>query len=99
MRQSIRARQGISRIAWDCFVDLGVTVVYATIAGLLIVGIVASDDGPASLLSTACYACLLPASVSLLIGLDIVARIAADRRASRIVARCAAQAPRALSRS
>ena len=88
-------RNGIGRIAWDCFVDLGVTVVYATIAGLLIVGIVASDDGPASMLSTACYACLLPASVSLLIGLDVVARIAAERRTARVAIR----GPRTLSRS
>lgn len=76
-------RKSFGRIAWECFVDLGVTVVYATIAGLLIVGVVATDDGPASLLSSALYASLLPASVMLLIGLDLVLRVAGERRALR----------------
>ena len=33
-------KRSIGRAAWESFVDLGITVVYATIAGLLIVGVV-----------------------------------------------------------
>ena len=69
------------RIAWDCFVDLGVTIVYATLAGLLIVGIVATDDGASSILQTVLYASLLPISVAVLIGLDVAVRLVAERRA------------------
>ena len=67
------------RVAWDCFVDLGITIVYATIAGLLIVGVVATDDGTSSLLRSALYASLLPASVAALIAADC--RDARRRRA------------------
>ncbi len=76
-------KTNVGRVAWDCFVDLGVTVVYATIAGLLIVGIVATDDGPGSIFLSAVYASLLPLAVMLLIGFDVVLRVFADRRATR----------------
>ena len=81
----------IGRIAWDCIVDLGITVVYATIVGLLIVGVVATDDGPGSILTSALYASLLPISVALLIGCDLVLRVAAERRRG---ARFAVRVPR-----
>lgn len=73
----------IARIAWDCFIDLGITVVYATIAGLLIVGVVASDEGTASLIKSALYASLLPLSVLALIVGDVAVRILGEHRAAR----------------
>ena len=76
-------QKSFGRVAWECFVDLGVTIVYATIAGLLIVGIVATDDGASSILQSMLYASLLPISVAVLIGLDVMLRLAAERRALR----------------
>lgn len=73
----------IGRVALECFVDLGITVVYATIVGLLIVGVVASDDGPSSLLTSIFYASLLPAAVVVLIAIDVVLRVVADHRMFR----------------
>ena len=73
----------IGRVAWECFIDLGVTVVYATIAGLLIVGVVATDDRPGSLLTSALYASLLPAAVVGLIAIDVAWRVLSERRATR----------------
>lgn len=73
----------IARIAWDCFIDLGITVVYATIAGLLIVGVVASDEGTASLIKSALYASLLPLSVMALIVGDVAVRVLGEHRAVR----------------
>ena len=75
--------RNIGRIAWDCFIDLGITVVYATIAGLLIVGVVATDDGTASLIKSALYASLLPASVMALIACDLLVRIFDEKRTAR----------------
>jgi hypothetical protein len=76
----------IARIAWDCFIDLGITVVYATIAGLLIVGVVASDEGTASLIKSALYASLLPLSVMALIVGDVAVRVLGEHRAVRSAA-------------
>ena len=76
-------KSSLSRIVWECFIDLGITVVYAVIAGLLIVGVVATDDGSGSLLSSALYASLLPAAVLALIAADVVLRVATERRAMR----------------
>ena len=73
----------IGRIAWDCFIDLGITVVYATIAGLLIVGVVATDDGSASLIKSALYASLLPVSVMALIAGDLAVRVFNEQRIVR----------------
>ena len=73
----------IGRIAWDCVVDLGITVVYATIAGLLIVCVAATDDGTASLLKAALYASLLPIAVMALIACDLVARVIDEQRTVR----------------
>ena len=75
--------RNIGRIAWDCFIDLGITVVYATIAGLLIVGVVATDDGTGSLMRSAFYASLLPVSVMGLILCDVMLRIINEQRAVR----------------
>ena len=75
--------RNFGRIAWDCFVDLGITVVYATIAGFLIVGVVATDDGAASLARSALYASLLPLSVMGLIGCDLAVRVWTEQREAR----------------
>ena len=73
----------IGEVVVECIFDLGITVVYATLAGLLIVAVVASDDGPLSLLTACLYASLLPGAVVALIGVDLLIRIAAERRAAR----------------
>ena len=73
----------IGPLVRECFLDLGITIVYATIVGLLIVGVVASDDGPVSLLTSVWYASLLPASVAALIAVDIVLRLLSERRERR----------------
>ena len=73
----------IGQVVVECIFDLGITVVYATLAGLLIVAVVASDDGPVSLLTSCLYASLLPGAVILLIGVDLLMRISAERRIAR----------------
>ena len=50
-------------IAIECLVDLGVTVIYATLAGLLIAAVTVSDGGFSSLLPALAYAALLPLAV------------------------------------
>lgn len=90
--------RNIARIAWDCFIDLGITVVYATIAGLLIVGVVATDDGTASLVKSALYASLLPVSVMALIACDLVVRVFNEQReARRRLVRVRARRPGAIT--
>ena len=92
--------KSFGRVTWNCFVDLGVTVVYATIAGFLIVGIVATDDAPHSLLDSVLYASLLPASATTLIGLDVALQLMAERRAlQRRAARVTPRPALHLSRS
>ena len=73
----------IGQVVLECILDLGITVVYATLAGLVIVAVVASDDGPISLWTAALYASLLPGAVVTLIGCDLVLRVFAQRRADR----------------
>ena len=70
-------------VAVECFFDLGVTLVYATLAGLVIVAVAASDDGPSSLMMSLLYASLLPAGIALLIAVEVLLRVAADRRRDR----------------
>lgn len=64
----------------ECVLDLGITVVYATAVGLVIVLIVASDDASPSLLTLLLYAGLLPGAVVVLIGFDLVLRLLEVRR-------------------
>lgn len=73
----------IALLALECFVDLGITIVYATIVGLLIVAVVVCDDGRAPLLTTILYASLLPGAVIVLIAIDVLLRIASERRTLR----------------
>ena len=73
----------IGQIVVECIFDLGITVVYATLAGLLIVAVVASDDGPISLFTACLYASLLPGAVIALIGVDLILRLVSERRATR----------------
>ena len=73
----------------ECVLDLGITVVYATIAGLLIAAIVASDDGSLSIVSSVLYAGILPLGVVLLIGCDAGFRVLAELRAVRTQAHVA----------
>ena len=70
----------IGQVILECVVDLGITIVYASLVGLMIVAIVASDDDQVSLMSLMLYASLLPAGVFLLILIDAVARIVSERR-------------------
>jgi len=70
-------------IAAECMLDLGITVIYATMAGLLIVAIAASDDGPMSILRCLFYAGILPAGVIALIGCDALVRTATEWRVAR----------------
>lgn len=70
-------------VALECLFDLGITVVYAGVVGLFIVGIVASDDGPISILHAGVYAMLLPLAVIALIGSEIGLRIFKEWRANR----------------
>ena len=73
----------IGQVVLECIFDLGITVVYATLAGLLIVAVVASDDGPISILAACLYASLLPGAVIALIGIELLLRLASERRATR----------------
>lgn len=70
-------------VALECILDLGITVVYAVIVGFLIVGIVASDEGPVSILQTSLYALVLPGAALLLVGGEIGLRLFKEWRASR----------------
>lgn len=70
-------------VALECLFDLGITVVYATIVGILIIGIVASDDGPVSMFHAFLYAMLLPAAALALIGSEIALRVFEEWRAAR----------------
>ena len=70
-------------IAMECLVDLGVTVVYATLAGLVIAAVTVSDGGLNALLPALAYAALLPLAVLLLIIFDAGVRAMAERRAAR----------------
>jgi hypothetical protein len=71
------------QVALECLLDLGVTVVYAIIAGLLIVAIVASDDGPISLLRAGLYALLLPMGAIILIGFEVILQVSKEWRTAR----------------
>ena len=73
----------VRRVVMECFFDLGITIVYASLVGLVIVAVVASDDGRGSLIETLCYTALLPASVVALILLEIALRLIKERRALR----------------
>ena len=73
----------IVSIATECLIDLGVTVVYATLAGLAIGAVTLSDGGLASLLPALVYATLLPLAVLVLIVLDAAMRAFAEARATR----------------
>lgn len=70
-------------IAAKCFVDLGVAIAYAAFVGLLIVAIVASDDGFASIGRTLAYASLLPLAAAALVGAEAVVRIMETRSSGR----------------
>ena len=70
-------------VALECLFDLGITIVYAVMVGVFIVGIVASDDGPISILHAGLYAMLLPLAAIGLIGTEIGLRIFKEWRASR----------------
>ncbi len=67
----------------ECLIDLGITVIYATLAGLVIGAVTLSDGGLASLLPAVVYAALLPLAVLILIVVDAVLRAIAEGRASR----------------
>lgn len=82
-QRSMGMDKRIGQVIVECIFDLGITVVYATLAGLLIVAVIASDDGPISFLTACLYASLLPGAVIALIGVDLLLRLASARRAAR----------------
>ncbi len=73
----------IVSIAVECLIDLGVTVIYATLAGLVIGAVTLSDGGLASLLPALAYAALLPLAVLTLILVDAALRALAEARQTR----------------
>lgn len=73
----------VTGILLECLLDLGITVVYATLAGLLIVAVVTSDNGPISPISALAYAVLLPGAVAALVAVEALIRVVADWRANR----------------
>ena len=73
----------IVSIAIECLFDLGVTVIYATLAGLVIGAVTLSDGGLASLLPALAYAALLPLAVLILILGDAAMRALAEAREAR----------------
>lgn len=73
----------LGTLVLECVLDLGITVVYAVIVGFLIVGIVATDDAPMSLLSACLYAALLPGSAVALILVELAHRLFKDWREAR----------------
>ena len=70
-------------IAVECLLDLGVTVIYATLAGLVIGAVTLSDGGLASLLPALAYAALLPLAVLILVCVDAAIRALAEGRQTR----------------
>lgn len=70
-------------VALECLFDLGATVVYAVIAGLVIVGLVATDDGSMSVMTSVLYASVLPGAVLILIGLELAARVFGEWRTKK----------------
>ena len=72
--------------------DLGITLVYATLAGLCIVAIARSDGAPLSLLTCAGYGGFLPAAVFGMIGFDAALQTIAEWRAGRQAVRAATSA-------
>ncbi len=70
-------------VVLECLFDLGITVVYAVIVGVFIVAIVASDDGPVSVLRAGLYAMLLPGAALVLICAEIGLRVFKEWRAAR----------------
>ena len=83
-------------IAVECLFDLGLTIVYASLAGLLIAAITVSDGGIASLLPALFYAALLPLAVLALIVVDAALRAFAEGRAARRSGRSAPGFPGAV---
>ena len=71
------------QVALECLFDLGITVVYAGLVGVVIVGIVASDTGPISILHASLYAMLLPGAALALIASEISLRLFQEWRAAR----------------
>ena len=77
-------KQQLGAVALECLFDLGVTVVYAMVAGFLIVAIVASDQGAISIFHAALYALLLPAAALALIASEIGLRLCKEWRNLRL---------------
>jgi hypothetical protein len=73
----------VGSVILECFLDLGVTIVYAAIAGFLIAAVVASDDGTGTFPRALLYASLLPAAVVLLIAGDLAMRLFGEWRMVR----------------
>lgn len=70
-------------IVIECLVDLGITIVYASLAGLAIAAVTVSDGGLVSLLPALAFAALLPLIVLVLIIFDGACRGWAEHRARR----------------
>ena len=73
----------IGTVILECIFDLGIAVVYATIAGLVIAIVAASDSGLGALPTSLLYASLLPAAIVLLIAGDLGARLFREWRGGR----------------
>ncbi len=82
MRTTIM-RTTIATVILECVFDLGIAVVYAMIAGLVIAGVVASDGGLGTLPAALLTASLLPAGIVLLIAGDLGARLFKEWRGAR----------------
>ena len=61
-------------IATEYLIDLGVTVAYATLVGLVIGAVTLSDGGLASLFQALAYSTLLPLAVLIMIVVDAALR-------------------------
>lgn len=73
----------IATIVVECLFDLGITIVYATLVGLVVGAIALADGGVAALLSALVYAALLPLGFLLLIFVDALCRMVSEGRGGR----------------
>ncbi len=69
-----------AEVMLECLHDLGITVVFATLAGVCIAAVAASDGTPLSLLSCIGYVGFLPAGVLAMIGADAALRTFSEWR-------------------
>ena len=73
----------IGTVILECVFDLGIALVYAVVAGLVIAGVTASDGGLGTLPGALLTASLLPVGIVLLIAGDLGARLFKEWRTAR----------------